>query len=236
MRVLIADLVVSEDRAGERLPRETDLADQFGVSRGVARECLRAMEERGLVEVRHGKGATVRPLVEWDVFDPDVLGALLDSDRATEVLEQYVECRRILELEAAGLAARRARPADLTAMADALTRMEESTRHRPSSAAEGLFHEADLAFHHALIAATGNRALGLLVNRIHGGLLTARYPLARPQYRSQRALPEHRRILAAVAQRDETAARAAMDAHLETIAGYLAEYAAQQVRDPTAEH
>jgi NAD(P)-dependent dehydrogenase (short-subunit alcohol dehydrogenase family) len=102
-------------------------------------------------------------------------------------------------------------------MADALTRMEESTRRRPSHAAEDLFHEADIAFHQALIAATGNRALGVLVERIHGSLLAARYPLARPQYRIERALPEHRRIIAAVAQGDPVAAREAMTAHLETI-------------------
>jgi GntR family transcriptional repressor for pyruvate dehydrogenase complex len=223
MRVLIADIVTGQRAAGEKLPREADVALQFGVSRGVARECLRAMEERGLITVRHGRGSTVRGADAWDVFDPDVLAALLDSDRAPMVLSQYVECRRILELEAAGLAARRARPEDLEAMADALTRMEASTRRRPSRAAEGLFHEADLAFHAALIAATGNRALGVLVARIHGGLLAARYPLARPQYRTERALPEHRRILTAIARGDADEARAAMAAHLDTIAGYLGE-------------
>jgi GntR family transcriptional repressor for pyruvate dehydrogenase complex len=225
MRVLIADIVTEQRPVGDKLPRETDLAVQFGVSRGVARECLRAMEERGLVSVRHGKGAIVTAPEEWNLFDPDVLGALLDSALGPNVLAQYVECRRILEVEAAGLAATRAGQPDLAAMADALTRMEESTRRRASRAAEDLFHEADTAFHQALIAATGNRALEVLVRRIHAALLAARYPLARPQYRTQRALPEHRRILAAVAQGDPDAARAAMEAHLETVAGYLGEYA-----------
>jgi DNA-binding FadR family transcriptional regulator len=225
MRVLIADIVSGQREEGDKLPREADLAVQFGVSRGVARECLRAMEERGLVSVRHGKGATVNGGDHWNLFDPDVLAAMLDSELGPAVLAQYVECRRILEVEAAGLAAERARPADLEAMADALTRMEESTRRRPSQAAEDLFHEADIAFHQALIRATGNRALGVLAERIHGSLLAARYPLARPQYRTERAMPEHRRILAAVAQGDPVAARAAMTAHLETIARYLGEYA-----------
>ena len=101
--------------------------------------------------------------------------------------------------------------------------MEESAARAPSRAAEELFHEADIAFHQALIAATGNRALGGLVERIHSALLVARYPLARPQYRVERALPEHRRILAAVAAGVADEARAAMRDHLETIAGYLRE-------------
>ena len=41
------------------LPREVDLAAEFGVSRGVARECIRAMEERGLVLAFHG-------IANWD--------------------------------------------------------------------------------------------------------------------------------------------------------------------------
>lgn len=231
MRVLIADIVTGERPIGTKLPREADLAEQFGVSRGVARECLRAMEERGLISVRHGKGATVNGEDSWNVFDPDVLAAMLDSDRGAEALAQYVECRRILEVEAAGLAAERAQKRDLEHLADALTRMEESTKRPPSRAAEDLFHEADIAFHQALIAATGNRALGVLVERIHAALLTARYPLARPQYREERALPEHRRILSGIAAGDADEARTAMSAHLDTIAGYLRDYARESTAD-----
>ena len=80
MRVLIADIVRGGLAPGAQLPRETDLAAQFGVSRGVARECVRGLEERGLVSVRHGRGATVNADERWDVFNPDVLAALLDSD------------------------------------------------------------------------------------------------------------------------------------------------------------
>ena len=223
MRVLIADIVTGARDAGDKLPREVDLAEQFGVSRGVARETIRAMEERGLIAVKHGKGATVTPPGEWDVFDPDVLGVVLESGRSGEVLAEYLECRRILEVEAAGLAAKRARKADVARVAEALARMEESTARPRGQAAEDLFHEADIAFHQALIAATGNRALGGLVERIHSALLLARYPLARPQYRIERALPEHRRIYEAVAAKDPAEAGAAMSDHLDTIARYLRE-------------
>ena len=226
MRVLIADIVSDQIPAGEKLPREADLAEKFGVSRGVARECIRAMEERGLIAVTHGKGARVNGSERWNMFDPDVVGAMLDSPRSVEILQSYIEARRIIEVEAAGLAAKRARKEDLEKMADALARMEESARRPNSSAAEDLFHEADVAFHQALIAATRNRPLGGLAETIHAALLTARWPLARPQYRAERALPEHRAILAAIADRDEAAARTAMTKHLKTIEGYLREHAA----------
>jgi DNA-binding FadR family transcriptional regulator len=226
MRILIADIVTGARPIGERLPREVDLAEQFGVSRGVARETIRAMEERGLIAVKHGKGATVSGPDEWNVFDPEVLGVMLESERSDEILAQYLECRRILEVEAAGLAAERAKQEHLNRAADALRRMEEAAERPASAAAEHLFHESDIAFHQAIIAATGNRALGSLVERLHSALLLARYPLARPQYRVERALPEHRQILAAIASGDPSAARAAMQEHLDTIAGYLRERSA----------
>ena len=224
MKILIADIVSGVRPAGDMLPREVDLAAEFDVSRGVARETIRAMEERGLISVKHGKGATVNEPEEWDVFEPDVLAATLDSERGSEVLAEYLECRRILEVDAAGMAAERATKRDVERLAAALRRMEQTAARPPGQAAEERFHEADVAFHQALIAATGNRALGGLVERLHTALVLARFPLARPEYRQERALPEHRRILAAVTAGDSAGARQAMSDHLDTIAGYLDEH------------
>jgi GntR family transcriptional repressor for pyruvate dehydrogenase complex len=224
MRILIADIVSGVRPAGDMLPKEVDLAAEFDVSRGVARETIRAMEERGLIAVKHGKGATVNPPEQWDVFDPDVLAATLQTERGSEVLAEYLECRRILEVEAAGIAAERATKKDVGRLEQAFGRMEEAAARPQGEAVEQRFHEADIAFHQALIAATGNRALGGLVERIHSALLLARFPLARPQYRQERALPEHRRLLDAVAGHDPAQARQAMSDHLDTIAGYLNEH------------
>ena len=228
MRVLIAEIVFGERAPGDMLPRETDIAERFSVSRGVARECIRGLEERGLITVRHGKGATVNPPSAWNEFDPDVLVALLEGPKAVEVLSEYIECRRILEVEAAGLAAERATDDGIDALRAAYARMEESTKQVLTATAEQLYHEADIAFHEALIAATGNNALGNLVQRLHSALLTARYPLARPQNRQERALPEHQRILEAITSGDSDEARAAMRDHLETVEEYLRDHAAEK--------
>jgi GntR family transcriptional repressor for pyruvate dehydrogenase complex len=226
MRVLIADIVGGALAPGAQLPRETDLAAQFGVSRGVARECVRGLEERGLVSVKHGRGATVNGDGDWDVFDPDILGALLESAQGAAILGEYLECRRILEIEAVGLAAERASDRDLAALSDAFARMTAGAeRARGNPAAEDLYHQADIAFHRAVIAATGNRALGNMTEPIHRALAAARRPLARPEHRLQRSLPEHRRILAAIAAGDAGEARLAMEAHLVTVEGYLREFA-----------
>src|SRR5919202_7095848 len=123
MRVLIADIVSGRLAEGEGLPRETSVAMQFGVSRGVARECIRGLEERGLVRVKHGRGATVNASARWRVFDPEVLSGLIGSSHGTQVLGEYLECRRILEVEAVGVAAERATERDLVALSEAFARM-----------------------------------------------------------------------------------------------------------------
>jgi DNA-binding FadR family transcriptional regulator len=226
MRLLVTAIVSGIYPAGAYLPREADLATQYDVSRGVARETIRALEERGLIRVVHGKGAIVNESSRWRRFDPDVLAAMLDGPQAIEILTEYLECRQLLEVEGAALAAVRRNEDDLSAMRDAFARMEKATKLPASAEAEDRFHRADLDLHEALAAATGNHALGELVRTIRGALLTARYPLARPQYRTERALPEHRRILKAIEKGDPDAARAAVMAHLKTIAGYLREHAA----------
>jgi DNA-binding FadR family transcriptional regulator len=236
MQVLITDIVSGRLAAGELLPRETDLADQFGVSRGVARECVRGLEERGLVSVKHGRGATVNGEARWNAFDPDILGARLDAAEGAKVLAEFLECRRILEIAAVGVAAERATTEDLEALSHAFARMTASAeRAHQNPAAEDLYHAADIEFHRALIAATGNRVLGSITEPVHRALAAARRPLARPERRLERGLPEHQRILSAVARRDPDGAREAMREHLATIEGYLREYeretgAREQVR------
>jgi DNA-binding FadR family transcriptional regulator len=215
---------------GSELPREVALAERFGISRGVAREALRALEERGLVTVRHGTTTTVNPRMEWDLFDPEVIAAALDGPAAAPLLADYLECRRIVETQAAELAAERATDEQVDALEECLRRMEAALSVRGANAQERAYHEADVAFHTALVAATGNVALLSLVRRVDDALLAARYPLARPAKRRTQALPEHAAIVAAVRARDPGAARAAVSAHLDTVEGYLREHARRVAR------
>ena len=223
MSSLVDEIVAGIRQPGEMLPREVDLAEEFDVSRGVARETIRALEERGLISVRHGRGATVSDPAGWDLFDPDVLSAIIAAHGGTEVLRDYLECRRMLEEEAAALAAKRATPDDLAALRAALDRMEKAAVLPASPANEQRFHEADVAFHQTIMAATGNRALGILTGRVHSAFLVARQPTARPVYRLTRAIPEHRSIQQAIESGDPERARHAMRSHLDTVMEYLSE-------------
>lgn len=217
MRTLLADIASGELAPGGAALRETDIAGRFGVSRGVARECVRGLEERGLVSVKPGRGATVTSPNRWAVLDPDVLSALLGARRGARIVDAYVECRRILEVASVGLAAQRAGEEDLAVLSDAIERMTTGAqRAAVNPRAEELVHEADLAFHEALIAATHNAALAAMLAPLWHALAAARRALGGPALEFDRSIAEHRRILAAVANRDVDGAAAAMGDHLLT--------------------
>jgi GntR family transcriptional repressor for pyruvate dehydrogenase complex len=230
MAEFVADIVSGRLAPGDALPREVAVAERFGISRGIARECLRALEERGLATVRHGSKTTVNPREDWDLFDPDVIAASLAGPGAVALLAEYIECRRIVEIEAAAFAAERATPDDVAALDARFEDMKAALATKGAAAQEAAYHAADVAFHTQLVHATGNLALLTLVRRVDTALLVARYPLARPAYRRTRALPEHEAILVAVRGGDAEAARAAMRAHLDTVESYLHEHARQVAR------
>lgn len=231
MPVLVGEIVAGTYAEGELLPKYDDLAAQFGVSVGVVRECVLGLRERGLVEMKHGHGTIVKPEADWDRFDHDVLAALLGGSRAAAVLGEYLECRRILEVEAAGLAAERGTTEDVDGVSGAFQRMRATAeRARVNRAAEPHYHEADIGFHRAVVRAAGNPTLGQMTAPIHRALATTFGALARPQDRFERGLPEHERILDAIAEHDPGGAREAMRDHLLTVEGYLREYAVGSAR------
>jgi DNA-binding FadR family transcriptional regulator len=225
-RALIADVAEARLRPGDPLPGEAELARRLGVRPEIARGALRALEARGFARISTDGRAAVCPEAEWDVLDPGVLDVLLGSTQGPAILAEYLEYRRVVEVVAAGLAAENATSEDLTALADSLAAMTAAAERAPASeAAERRFHRADVEFHQALIAAARNRPLELATDALRPALCTARRLLARPHLRSERGIPEHERILAAVAQADPEAAREAMTAHLDTVQSYLREHA-----------
>jgi DNA-binding FadR family transcriptional regulator len=121
--VLLERIVDGRFPPGAMLPKETAIRDEFDVSRGTGREALRALEERRVAVVKHGRGATVQPPVEWNVLDPAVAGALARGRRRRAFLDEVSEFRTTLRVEAAGLAAERAGARERAAIAEAAARL-----------------------------------------------------------------------------------------------------------------
>jgi DNA-binding FadR family transcriptional regulator len=203
MRALLDEMVRGDIAEGEWLPKEVDLALRFDVSRGVARETIRALEERDVVAVRHGRGARVRPIADWDLLDAEVLGALVRAGRAGDVVGEALDCRRLLEREAAASAAARLRPDDARALTESFARLREAAK------AGGDVAGAVSAHRRTLARLSGNRPLARMLaplDAIDAATLAGLSPAA-----AKRLVERHDRILAAVCAGDAEGARAAVD-------------------------
>src|SRR5215218_6251300 len=124
MELLLSRIAGGTYPAGSMLPKEVELAAELDVSRGVIRECIRALEERGVVRVRHGRGATVLPARAWDVLDPGVFAAVRSAPGGRRLAGEAGEARAVVLREAAALAAARGRADALRALSAAVDAFE----------------------------------------------------------------------------------------------------------------
>lgn len=203
-------------KPGDRLPPERELCKRFQVGRSSLREALRSLATMGLLDGRVGEGTFVCDKSQY-VERALQWGFLLDGKK----LQDLSETRMMLESQNAYLAAERATPADLEAIADALAGMAGGL------ADAGRFLASDLQFHLLIARATHNSILYSLLETTRNYLQEwLEESLAEPSLAGPRAelsLAEHHRILAALQQRDAEAARQAMAAHIRSSSGDLAE-------------
>lgn len=196
----IVNGLVGPDRS---LPVEDALAAELGVSRGVLREAVKSLAAKGMLLTRPRTGTRVLPREHWNHLDRDVLRWQQTSD-PVQLLRDTGELRRAVEPEAARLAAGRAGPGHTRAMFEALSAMEAAAS-RPGL---GEYVDADIAFHRALLDASGNRLFGSLGRALdvaleHSFAVSSQTPGA-----VEASLPSHRALAEAVGdgRPDEAAA------------------------------
>ncbi len=204
----LADRVLSGELApNDRLPPERQLALEFGVSRPIIREALRALVERGLIDVEPSRGAFVRGDTGPGRFQPLDLEYL----RRGTTARQLSEARLMLETEAVGLAIEHANADDLARLAAALERVEASAT--PLERVRD-----DLAFHTALVAASHNPVIETMFASIQGLTVELMVRSAGDADIIRKSAPYHRVTYRAIVDRDVAAGRAAIRAHLSVAA------------------
>jgi GntR family transcriptional repressor for pyruvate dehydrogenase complex len=200
----IERLIVAGDlKVGDQLPAERELAEQFTVSRTAVREAIKALREKGLVEIRLGRGTFVTNGASGAVRRS--LGLLLKDESG---FTNLVEVREILEPEIAALAATRVAEENIAAMTEAVEMMETALENVE------IFVEADLDFHLALAEATQNPVIPALMDSIIELLREQRKRTGNVEGGLARGQYHHKKILEAVIQHDPLAARQAMQDHL----------------------
>lgn len=179
---LLRRIVAGEFAAGMRLPKEQDVASQYAMNRGTAREALRALEERHVAIVKHGRGSTVQEQTTWDVLEAKVGAALLAGRGRTRFAHEIRYARGVVEPELAALAAEHATEVDRDVLVAALAQQP-----------------ADAEFAAALGRIARNRPLAATAHALRRVLPPPAAPAG--------ALRE---VLDAVAEPDPVGARAAM--------------------------
>jgi GntR family transcriptional repressor for pyruvate dehydrogenase complex len=191
-------------KPGDRLPAERVLAGEIGVSRPSLRAGLRALAAMGVVQARHGSGTYITGGPITLVPEPlRMLAALHGISR-----DELFEARRLLEVGVAGLAAERATPEQLAAMADEVAGMFAGL----GDPHQHLTH--DVRFHRAVATAANNAAVGALIEMVSGLFFELRRSSIEHAADLRESAEQHRRIYLAIRARDPEKARQAMTEHL----------------------
>lgn len=189
---------------GELLLGEIEASERLKISRTAYREALRILSAKGLVESRPKTGTKVSPRAKWHMLDPDVLEWIFQLEPSDSLLESLFELRRIVEPEAAALAAKRRTSDHVVRMGRALEAMKEHTLATEAG------RQADQDFHSALLEASGNPFLVTLTNGVGAAVAWTTVYKQRHAPLRRDPIPDHRRVFDAVASGDVDASRAAM--------------------------
>lgn len=201
----ISDMIfiTEELRPESRLPSERTLADQFSVSRNTIREAIKSLETKGILSVRHGSGTYVckLPGVREDPF-----AFMVIEDKYARMYDLY-ELRRIIEPEAAAIAAERATDEEIKK----ILYYEQLCNEMITAQKEWML--LDQQFHAAIACATHNEAIKHFIPSIHASAFLGAQLV--DEFLNINNIDEyHSRIAEFIKLRDPIGARMASRAHM----------------------
>lgn len=188
--------------AGQKLPNEYRLSEQFGVSRSTVREAIRSLSSKGVLEVRRGSGTYI---VESVLPENDPLGIKNFEDKEAIALD-LVEVRLMIEPAMAEAAARNATEEEIEELKRLCEIVEEKGLRGENYIAD------DIAFHCYVAECSRNKvveqlipiidtAVMMFVNVTHKGVMSE-------------TIRTHREVVEAIANRDPVGARNSMQMHM----------------------
>ncbi|WP_080796527.1 FadR/GntR family transcriptional regulator [Corynebacterium pacaense] len=185
-----------------------DISERFSISRTVAREAMRALEQLGLVSSSRRIGITVLPPERWAVFDRSIIRWRLNDEGQREgQLQSLTELRIAIEPIAA-------RSVALHASKEERARLQTLAREMRELGDAGMgasprFLEADISFHELILRYAHNEMFAALAPSI-GAVLEGRTNLGlQPDVPEALALDSHEKLAKAIMERDADAAEEA---------------------------
>ncbi len=204
--------------AGDRLPSERDLCEQFSVSRPVIREALSRLKSEGLIAIRRGVGVFITERDPREGFKI----AEIDIDQRLSV-SHVMELIATVEVAATRLAAARRSADDLKQIRRCLLGMEYAI------ASDRLGDEEDYEFHQSIVVATHNPYFLTLSQHLeHTARKMIRHLRSNTKTRHTNLIEavqaEHQAIFNAIAASDPAAAERGARDHLENAERRLVKY------------
>ena len=220
-------IAAGEFASGEQISPEL-LAENFAVSRSVVREVLKVLEAKGMIGARPRTGTRVRPQTWWKLLDPDVIRWRSTGPDSARQLEELLGIRGAIEPLAARNATAAATPADIQALSESLEAMSDAVTTQDWVS----FTEADVAFHRALLRASGSLVVDQMADPIEAALRVRHKLRLVPTVLSPEVISSHSAILDAILRHDgaraELASRQIVDvAGAEVMASLMGGAAAQ---------
>ena len=190
-KTLRRGILTGELKPGERL-MEIHLANRLGVSRTPIREAIRKLELEGLVTMIPRRGAEVANITEKNLKD-------------------VLEVRQALESLAIELACERITPENKEALREKLNQVEEAARTGDSSA----IASADVAFHDAIVEASGNVRLTQLVSNLGEQMYRYRFEYIKDERKHPQIMSEHRIMYESILEGDKVKAARIVMTHID---------------------
>jgi GntR family transcriptional regulator, transcriptional repressor for pyruvate dehydrogenase complex len=203
---LLARITRGEYKAGDRLPSEQELMGAYGVGRNTVREAMQSLRTLGLVEIRPRLGAKVLDSGAQNAFASSAVSALLRE----ETVKELYDVRLILEPAAAAKAAVNRTEDDLVAIRRARTHFHLAYEMQAP------VWEADIEFHQAIAAASGNSVLARILAPMSDLLRNARRATGTIPAAVELALHQHDEIAIAIEDGSSKRAKRAMTAHMQS--------------------
>jgi len=203
-----AELTKGSYNPGDQLPTVAQMAKDLGVGQASVREAYRTLETLGILEVAQGRGTFVSASLETLKTDKD--DGLLSQLEFLEQQSVYhlLETRKVLEPEAAALAADRATPAEIESIIEAANEMEILLKEGRD------FVDPDVRFHELIFIAAHNPVLSKILFALSDLFLDSRRFTNRIPGGPQKAVHFHQLIATAIKERNPEGARALMYQHI----------------------
>jgi GntR family galactonate operon transcriptional repressor len=206
---LLERIVSGDLRPADLVPTELALCDAYGVSRTVAREAVKTLEEKGLLTARQGIGTLVSPQEAWNLLDPEVLAAIVRHDEEYEVLDQLIVVRTVLESALTREAARRRTADDIRELTTLMEELDGCVRE------PARMDSVDVAFHERIMLVSGNQLARAVVKTVHAeARRSSRYSGTVSVANREHTNRQHRAVLEAIVAGDADLAASLMSEHI----------------------